>query len=347
MGSKGSKQGDAAAAAQDAGSPVTLNAYQMSEQNPSLPGFGVWHTGIEVYGVEYTFGKRESSLSGISAMKPRSAPGVIYKESVEVGRTKLSAREVRDLVTTLGSTFAGDSYHVTGRNCNHFSEEFCQRLCGTGIPGWVNRAAKTAHAIGLGNMIQKSAEEQRKSPALPIAPSTFSAVQVDLRDLLAPSAIECLNEDSKDTLRSIMVPKPAKAARLRSDADPQLLMTVGFVQHVRITALAVRCPVGPTAPRRLLLFVNRRNLDFTAVESVEPTCEVVLTDEDVSAGKAVALPTSKFTNVKDLTIFVSENSGADVTEIMRLAFIGAPLINTDMSQFKAVHQLHDFYMDAD
>jgi hypothetical protein len=27
------------------------------------------------------------------------------------------------------------------RNCNHFAEDLCKRLCGSGIPSWVNRAA--------------------------------------------------------------------------------------------------------------------------------------------------------------------------------------------------------------
>ena len=95
--------------------PVFLNVYQMSDSNPSLPGFGIWHTGVEVNGIEYTFGKRGSSLSGISSLKPRTAPGVTFKETVEIGRTALTSREIRDLVAELGSTYAGNSYHVTGR----------------------------------------------------------------------------------------------------------------------------------------------------------------------------------------------------------------------------------------
>jgi hypothetical protein len=360
MGGKNSKAGDvktasvsgttpavAQAASDGPEVPVYLNVYAISDENPSLPGFGIWHTGVEINGVEYNFGKRESSLSGISAIKPRSAQGMKYKETVEIGRTKLSSREIRDLISEMGKTYVGSSYHVTGRNCNHFSEEFSQRVCGQSLPGWVNRAAKAAHTVGLGGMIQKQAEEQQKQPPLPIAPSTQSAVQVDLIDLVAPTSLECLNEDTQHTLRSIMTAKPKKGAVLRSDADPQMLLTVGFVQHCRVAAVAIKAPAGPTAPRALVFYVNRRNMDFSAVESVDATCEMTLEAADLQAGKAVQLPATKFGNVKDITVFVRDNCGADITEISRLTFIGAPLINTDMSQFKAVNHLHEFYMDAD
>lgn len=71
-----------------------------------------------------------------------------FHEQVEIGYTKYKRADIRALITTMGNEYSGKSYHTTKRNCNHFTDDFCQRICGNGIPGWVNRAAKVTGAIG-------------------------------------------------------------------------------------------------------------------------------------------------------------------------------------------------------
>ena len=41
----------------------------------------------------------------------------------------------------------GNSYHLTARNCNHFSEAMCKILGVSSFPGWVNRAAKVGDSL--------------------------------------------------------------------------------------------------------------------------------------------------------------------------------------------------------
>lgn len=45
------------------------------------------------------------------------------------------------LIIELGAHYSGKSYNIISKNCNHFGDEFAKRLCGKGIPGWINRLA--------------------------------------------------------------------------------------------------------------------------------------------------------------------------------------------------------------
>mmetsp|Transcript_12596 Transcript_12596/g.35384 ORF Transcript_12596/g.35384 Transcript_12596/m.35384 type:complete len:197 (-) Transcript_12596:100-690(-) len=130
--------------------PVVLNIYDLSPQNKYTYqcGLGIFHSGVEVYGVEYAFGGHEYTSSGIFATNPRDAPGpVIFRESIVVGETTLSQQEVQQLVHSMGETYKGNKYHLLERNCNHFSDELSARLTNTHAPGWVNRLAYVAVMI--------------------------------------------------------------------------------------------------------------------------------------------------------------------------------------------------------
>ena len=45
------------------------------------------------------------------------------------------------LIIELGGHYSGKSYNIISKNCNHFGDEFAKKLCGKGIPGWINRLA--------------------------------------------------------------------------------------------------------------------------------------------------------------------------------------------------------------
>mmetsp|Transcript_29650 Transcript_29650/g.69710 ORF Transcript_29650/g.69710 Transcript_29650/m.69710 type:complete len:159 (-) Transcript_29650:1491-1967(-) len=65
----------------------------------------------------------------------------LNRETVNMGKTKLSMSEVRSLIDELGSDFPGNSYHIVTRNCNSFCDELCMRLVGKHIPPYINRLA--------------------------------------------------------------------------------------------------------------------------------------------------------------------------------------------------------------
>jgi deubiquitinase DESI2 len=57
--------------------PVVVNVYDLTPQNNVMywMGVGVYHTGVEVHGIEYAFGGHDYDLSGVFATNPREAPG--------------------------------------------------------------------------------------------------------------------------------------------------------------------------------------------------------------------------------------------------------------------------------
>ncbi|XP_062029761.1 deSI-like protein At4g17486 isoform X2 [Rosa rugosa] len=121
-----------------------LNVYDLTPVNNYLYwfGFGVFHSGIEVHGMEYGFGAHEYPSSGVFEVEPRSCPGFIFRRSVLLGSTDMSRTELRSFMEQLSGKYHGDTYHLIAKNCNHFTDEVCLRLTGKPIPGWVNRLAR-------------------------------------------------------------------------------------------------------------------------------------------------------------------------------------------------------------
>ncbi|KAF5460141.1 hypothetical protein F2P56_020031 [Juglans regia] len=121
-----------------------LNVYDLTPANDYLYWFGVgiFHSGIEVHGLEYGFGAHEYSSSGVFEVEPRSCPGFIFRRSVLLGSTDMSRSEFRSFMEQLSAKYNGDTYHLIAKNCNHFTDEVCTRLTGKPIPGWVNRLAR-------------------------------------------------------------------------------------------------------------------------------------------------------------------------------------------------------------
>ncbi|KAK8471438.1 hypothetical protein PHAVU_003G223500 [Phaseolus vulgaris] len=123
---------------------VHLNVYDLTPANNYLYlfGVGVFHSGIEVHGMEYGFGAHEYPTSGIFEVEPRNCPGFIFRRSILLGSTNMSGSEFRSFMECLSSKYHGDSYHLIAKNCNHFTDEVCQELTGKPIPAWINRLAR-------------------------------------------------------------------------------------------------------------------------------------------------------------------------------------------------------------
>ncbi|KAJ1258297.1 hypothetical protein BS78_10G064800 [Paspalum vaginatum] len=124
--------------------PVFLNVYDVTPANGYARwlGLGVYHSGVQVHGVEYAYGAHDGAGSGIFEVVPRRCPGYTFRESVQVGATSLSRAEVRAVMADLAADFPGDAYNLVSRNCNHFCDAACRRLVRARIPRWVNRLAK-------------------------------------------------------------------------------------------------------------------------------------------------------------------------------------------------------------
>lgn len=126
---------------------VYVNIYDMYTMNNyiSVIGIGIYHCGVEVYGVEYGYGGHPFPFSGVFEMIPKDTEELgetfRFKESIEIGKTDFTKSEIEQIVGLMGREFRGIDYHLINKNCNSFSSKFCKTICGEDIPPWVNRLA--------------------------------------------------------------------------------------------------------------------------------------------------------------------------------------------------------------
>mmetsp|Transcript_10590 Transcript_10590/g.14942 ORF Transcript_10590/g.14942 Transcript_10590/m.14942 type:complete len:277 (-) Transcript_10590:42-872(-) len=144
------------------GIEVRINLYDLSPTNDCLypVGLGFYHSGVELNGVEYTFG---SGGSGIFEMVPKEIPStstdsseggaavaaghVVFRESIVMGVYGGGSSGLRVILDDLRSDFGPSDYNLLTKNCNTFSNAFVHSLLGRPIPAYINRLAD------LGNFI--------------------------------------------------------------------------------------------------------------------------------------------------------------------------------------------------
>ncbi|XAR50490.1 hypothetical protein NMG60_11004832 [Bertholletia excelsa] len=124
--------------------PVLLNVYDLTSVNGYAYwlGLGVYHSGVEVHGVEYAFGAHEYPTTGIFEGEPRKCEGFTFRKAILVGWTEKGPLEVRRVMEQLAGVYKGNAYNLITKNCNHFCNDACLKLTGKPIPSWVNRLAR-------------------------------------------------------------------------------------------------------------------------------------------------------------------------------------------------------------
>ncbi|XP_055679836.1 uncharacterized protein LOC129787964 isoform X3 [Lutzomyia longipalpis] len=94
---------------------------------------GVWHTGVVVFGREYFFGHQ-----GIQSCPPGGTVLGTPQKVEKIGETFIPFQVFKDYVRGLAeSTFRGSCYNLLKHNCNTFSNEITQFLCGVSIPKFI------------------------------------------------------------------------------------------------------------------------------------------------------------------------------------------------------------------
>lgn len=129
--------------------------------NSVARGYGMFHTGVEVYGQEFSFGGAAPSdgdgegdaarcyrsavfdAPGISWGVPKANPDHSFRETLSMGLTALTEHEVMQLVAHMQRRWASSTYNVLSHNCHDFSHELCLSLGVAGLPDWVNSLAPT------------------------------------------------------------------------------------------------------------------------------------------------------------------------------------------------------------
>lgn len=121
---------------------------------------------------------------------------------------------------------------------------------------------------------------------------------------------------------------------LESDVDEQLLIFVPFTGLVRLHSLLVRTTSDDTAPNVIKLYKNREDLDFATVSDLNPTVKFEHPhgvggdpdngneEEEDDSIVEYSLNRAHFSNVQNLTIFIEDNHGSDVSKILYIGLRG-------------------------
>eukprot|EP00456_Euglypha_rotunda_P048379 TRINITY_DN38796_c0_g1_i1.p1 TRINITY_DN38796_c0_g1~~TRINITY_DN38796_c0_g1_i1.p1 ORF type:complete len:163 (-),score=12.58 TRINITY_DN38796_c0_g1_i1:10-498(-) len=136
--------------------PVWLNIYDLLLMNYTTRkfGFGIYHTGVEVYGVEYSYSGRtqpadEQEVTGLRTTEPGDSSWIedaIFRERQQLGFTILSPVEIHRLYNEMHEKYKGPAYNVVERNCNHFTREFL-------------------HKIQIGRAVQQECRDRSRMPS--------------------------------------------------------------------------------------------------------------------------------------------------------------------------------------
>jgi len=101
---------------------------------------GVYHVGVEVYGLEWSFGGADLGTGVYMVHVGESTLGN-FLERVPLGNTNKSPEQVFAILEEFRRTWRGTQYHLLAKNCAHFSVEFTRRLGFSNQPAWVNALA--------------------------------------------------------------------------------------------------------------------------------------------------------------------------------------------------------------
>jgi len=102
---------------------------------------GAYHVGVEVYGLEWSFGGSDLG-TGIYMVHPqKSSLGTLYQR-VPLGKTTKSPEEVLEMLAEYRRTWRGAQYHLLAKNCASFSLGFSELLVpNSSPPEWINAFA--------------------------------------------------------------------------------------------------------------------------------------------------------------------------------------------------------------
>jgi hypothetical protein len=92
---------------------------------------------VQIGSTEYTFG----GGGGVFTHPAKEVSTAKFRESILLGEFDGTSRDIDSALDELRPKFAGDSYNLLLKNCNHFADAFSTRLLHKPIPDYVNRMA--------------------------------------------------------------------------------------------------------------------------------------------------------------------------------------------------------------
>jgi hypothetical protein len=160
-----------------------------------------------------------------------------------------------------------------------------------------------------------------------LLPVFFFVVQISLLEFLDLSQLNCLNESTAHTLKSILQDKKLNTSDsyCESDADEQLLLTITFNQAVKVRSIVLKSTVQDKAPKsvscswfivstthafksclkQIKLLINRPSIGFEDVENAsdkEVAQILELKLADIQSEQPIPLRFVRFQKVNSLHV---------------------------------------------
>jgi hypothetical protein len=144
-----------------------------------------------------------------------------------------------------------------------------------------------------------------------------------LIDLNSVRPFNLVNEDAAKLIFKPWDDRFSLDGYIESDADEQIILFIPFTGNVKLKSISLLGFNDESQPSVMKVYINREDIDFDSVEEQEPTQQWNLVN-DTPAGIAPEYPTkvSKFTNVRNLTLFFPGNFGSDSTRLSYIGFKG-------------------------
>lgn len=83
-------------------------------------------------------------MSGISAGVPKQHPQYIFRQTLNMGKTSFTRREVKNVIRKMRPNWMAKDYHLLLKNCGSFGDALCVALQVGHLPGWVTRLAEAS-----------------------------------------------------------------------------------------------------------------------------------------------------------------------------------------------------------
>lgn len=167
-------------------------------------------------------------------------------------------------------------------------------------------------------------------PAAAAAAAAAPTGPIDISDRAVASKIVVQNAERDDRAALLLT----GGSTIRSDADPQMIIYIPFVESVKLFGIVVNAPAeeGPTV---LKIFANRPALGFDDATAEEGTQGFELKPDQY--GKELKLKQAKFALVTHVHIFVDRpDSESGKSALTSIKLIGQPVVSSDVRQIKKV-----------
>ncbi|KAK3321450.1 PITH domain-containing protein [Cercophora scortea] len=150
------------------------------------------------------------------------------------------------------------------------------------------------------------------------------AVQFSLYQQINFDEITTFNEaeygSGKAVCKKTWAERLSAEPELASDADEQLLMNIPFTAQIKLHSILLRTSPSDSAPRTLKVLINRDDVDFSVAEDAPGTQTFELSR--TSEIQELAVKRARFSAVRRLSLFFSDNFGDGDEDVTRISYVG-------------------------